>query len=123
MPPFDPDDPITQLALRFAADLRRLVESNLRPQLAAELQLLLARQVRARVSRAKPQTTPKSRPAASVKRSRTNELKRIAGTKPVACRVAGCPNPGVRAFGNLCHEHNAARYAAGKKKRRVAQPK
>src|SRR5438067_1102064 len=48
----------------------------------------------------------------------TNEAKRIAGTKPVACPMPGCNNPGVRRFMNFCVEHHASTPKAEQKRLR-----
>ena len=124
MPANDTDQLIMQLAVRFAADVRRVVEASLRQELTAELAKLLdgAHDRRAsRVSPIKGRPAADSRPTITAKRSKTNELKRIAATKPVACRVVGCANPGVRAFGNICHDHHAALYSIDKNKVRATQ--
>jgi hypothetical protein len=121
MPPTDIKHTILDLAVRFATEVQRVVESNVRLQVSAEFERLLEQVSGGRASPSRTKAAGNHRPATAIKRSKTNELKRIAGTKPVACRVAGCPNPGVRRFGNFCRDHNASLSSAEKKKLRAAQ--
>ncbi len=46
-------------------------------------------------------------PAKKETSPQTSAVRRVAGTKPVACPVQGCPSPGVRPKMNFCEGHSA----------------
>lgn len=51
----------------------------------------------------------------------TSAVRRVAGTKPVACPVPGCQNPGVRPKMNFCTEHADALPKEERRRLRDAQ--
>jgi hypothetical protein len=78
-----------------------------------------------RAAAAKKKPAVKKAKARPVSRSaaKTNEAKRIAGTKLVACPVEGCKKPGVRRFSNFCVEHHKSVGKAEQKRLRATQRK
>ncbi len=70
-----------------------------------------------------PGRPPKAVQPATKKRPtpQTSAVRRVAGTKPVACPAPGCQNPGVRPKMNFCNEHADALPKEERQSLRAAQ--
>jgi hypothetical protein len=70
-----------------------------------------------------PGRPPKAVQSATKKKPtpQTSAVRRVAGTKPVACPVPGCQNPGVRPKMNFCNEHADALPKEERRSLRAAQ--
>ncbi len=65
---------------------------------------------------AKPAQPPKKKP-----HPMTSAVRRLAGTKPVACPVRDCESPGIRSKMNFCTEHAGALPKADRQRLRQMQ--
>lgn len=77
-------------------------------------------------AKAVPPTAKKAAPPtakAKPKKSKANELKRAAATRPVMCPAPDCKNPGVRRHKNFCVEHYTKLSKSEMTKLRDAQKK
>jgi hypothetical protein len=89
---------LSSAAVSFAKQILEILRAHTLQDLSA-LQPGSSRSASASAPAAAPAQAPRT------PRPRTNELKRIGGTRPVDCRVPGCSEPGVRAKMNFCRTH------------------